>query len=46
MSQFDLSGKVAIVSGGSRGIGEAMARAYAEAGANVVISSRDRKSVV
>ena len=40
MSQFDLSGKVAIVSGGSRGIGEAMARAYAEAGANVVISSR------
>ena len=45
MSQFDLSGKVAIVSGGSRGIGEAIARAYAAAGANVVISSRKLASV-
>lgn len=45
MSQFDLSGKVAIISGGSRGIGEAIARAYAEAGANVVISSRKLANV-
>src|SRR5690606_10911209 len=45
MSQFDLSGKVAIVTGASRGIGEAIARAYAYAGANVVISSRKLESI-
>ncbi len=38
---FDLTGKSAIVTGGSRGIGEAAARRMAEAGANVVIASRD-----
>ena len=37
---FDLSGRVALVTGGSKGLGEAMARVYAEAGADVVISSR------
>lgn len=35
-----LDGKVAVVTGGSRGIGEAIARAYARAGADVVIASR------
>jgi NAD(P)-dependent dehydrogenase (short-subunit alcohol dehydrogenase family) len=37
---FDLSGRVALVTGGSKGLGLAMARIFAEAGADVVISSR------
>ncbi len=37
---FDLSGKTAIVTGASRGIGEAIARRLAQHGANVVVSSR------
>jgi NAD(P)-dependent dehydrogenase (short-subunit alcohol dehydrogenase family) len=37
---FSLSGKVALVTGGSKGLGKAMARALAEAGADIVISSR------
>lgn len=37
---FDLTGKVAIVTGASKGIGEAIARFMADAGAKVVISSR------
>ena len=37
---FDLTGKVALVTGGSKGLGLAMARGFAEAGADVVISSR------
>ena len=40
MNIFDLTSKVAIVTGSSRGLGKAMARVYAEAGADVVISSR------
>ena len=37
---FDLSGRVALVTGGSKGLGKAMARGFAQAGADVVISSR------
>ena len=39
-SLFDLSGKIALVSGASRGIGEAIARLLAEYGAHVIVSSR------
>jgi NAD(P)-dependent dehydrogenase (short-subunit alcohol dehydrogenase family) len=39
-SLFDLTGRAALVTGGSKGLGKAMARGLAEAGADVVISSR------
>jgi NAD(P)-dependent dehydrogenase (short-subunit alcohol dehydrogenase family) len=40
MSLFDLTGKVAVITGSSRGIGRAIAEAMADQGAKVVISSR------
>jgi NAD(P)-dependent dehydrogenase (short-subunit alcohol dehydrogenase family) len=42
---FDLTGKVALVTGGSKGLGKAMARGLAEAGADVVISSRSENEL-
>ena len=42
---FDLSGKVALVTGSSQGLGLYMARALARAGADLVITSRDKKNL-
>src|SRR5205814_4550355 len=44
MSMFDLSGKVALITGSSRGIGRAIAMQMALHGARVVISSRKPES--
>lgn len=40
---FDLKDKVAIVTGGNRGLGKAMAKALAQAGANIAIVGRDQE---
>jgi NAD(P)-dependent dehydrogenase (short-subunit alcohol dehydrogenase family) len=37
---FDLTGKIALVTGGSRGLGYQMVKAFAQRGANVIIASR------
>ena len=42
---FDLTGKIALVTGGSKGLGKAMARGFAEAGADIVISSRHEEEL-
>jgi len=42
---FDLSGRVAIVTGTSRGLGQYLARALAKAGADLVLTSRERESL-
>ena len=41
--QIDLSGRTAVITGASRGLGEAMAKALAEAGAHVALVARDVK---
>jgi NAD(P)-dependent dehydrogenase (short-subunit alcohol dehydrogenase family) len=45
MSAFDLTGKVAIVTGASRGLGQTFARALAKAGADLAITSRTLDSL-
>lgn len=44
MDLFDLTGKTAIVTGGARGLGAQIVETYAEAGANVVICSRNKEA--
>jgi NAD(P)-dependent dehydrogenase (short-subunit alcohol dehydrogenase family) len=43
---FDLHGKVALVTGGTRGLGHAMARGIARAGGDVIVVSRDEDACV
>ena len=43
MDRFDLSGKVAVVTGGNRGLGEAWVHTLADVGATVVIAARDEE---
>ena len=45
LAQFDLSGRRALVTGASRGIGQAIATALARAGADVAITARDSASL-
>src|SRR5947208_15569077 len=42
---FDLSGRTALVTGGSKGLGKSMARAFAEAGANIFVCSRNQNEL-
>ena len=45
MKNFDMSGKTVLITGASRGIGEAAAHAFAESGANVALVARSTDSI-
>ncbi|MCC2672143.1 MAG: Gluconate 5-dehydrogenase, partial [Armatimonadetes bacterium] len=44
--QFDLTGKVAIVTGASRGLGQIFGRALANAGADLIITAREQEKLL
>ena len=46
IKQFDLSGRAAIITGGSKGLGEAMAAGLASAGADILLTSRNADEAV
>jgi NAD(P)-dependent dehydrogenase (short-subunit alcohol dehydrogenase family) len=46
IDRFDLTGRVAVVTGGSRGLGREMCRAFAQQGATVVVASRKEDACV
>jgi NAD(P)-dependent dehydrogenase (short-subunit alcohol dehydrogenase family) len=39
--KIDLSGRTAVITGGSRGLGEAMAKSLSQAGAQIALVARD-----
>ncbi len=45
MNEFDLTGKVAVVTGGGQGIGEGIAKSMAGAGAAVIVASRSKDKI-
>jgi len=45
MTDFSLEGRTALITGGSRGIGYAIAKAYVDAGARVVITARGKQAL-
>lgn len=45
LSRFSLSGRTAFITGGSRGLGRAMAQAFAEVGADLILVGRDTDSL-
>ena len=45
IQRFNLTGSVAVITGGGRGIGRGIALAYAEAGADVVLAARTLSDV-
>ena len=45
MSLFSISGKIALVTGSSRGLGFRIAKGFAEAGANIILNGRDNKAL-
>jgi NAD(P)-dependent dehydrogenase (short-subunit alcohol dehydrogenase family) len=45
MANFDLKNRIALINGASRGIGEAIARGFAEQGATVVLASRKQENL-